>query len=80
MIDSQGILKIGDFGFAKQMGIEATQDSGNKIKGTLGYLSPEQCQSLHINFNSDVFSLGIILYEMCMRKNPFNNQDLNKYF
>lgn len=63
LVSYDGAIKICDFGIAK-----ATSRSNQTVTGTLkgkyGYMSPEQCQCLPLDRRSDVFSLGILLYEL----------------
>jgi serine/threonine protein kinase len=63
LVSYDGAIKICDFGIAK-----ATSRSNQTVTGTLkgkyGYMSPEQCQCLPLDRRSDIFSLGILLYEL----------------
>jgi predicted ATPase len=81
MVSGDGFVKILDFGLAKvtapsgeRPGIHSTTtsvtDSG-LIVGTVGYMSPEQVGGLSLDFRSDQFSFGLILYEMVTGKHPF---------
>jgi serine/threonine protein kinase len=64
MISNEGVVKLLDFGVAKAQGRRTTTLVGT-IKGKIAYLSPEQCTpSSTIDGRSDVFSLGIVLYEL----------------
>lgn len=84
MIARQGPLKVLDFGIAKLTTPEAvTQPPGStqplqvpatqagQILGTVGYMSPEQALGAHVDARSDVFSIGVILYEMLTGQRPF---------
>jgi tetratricopeptide (TPR) repeat protein/predicted Ser/Thr protein kinase len=84
MISSQGHTKVMDFGLAKHllpagdrgdMTRTLTQGSITQqgaVAGTIDYMSPEQAKGQEIDARSDIFSLGIILYEMLTGKNPFS--------
>jgi serine/threonine-protein kinase len=73
MITTDGTLKIVDFGIAR------TREYGDKLTntgefvGTPGYLSPEVCIGKEVDQRSDIFSLGIVFYEMLAGKVPFQN-------
>jgi Tol biopolymer transport system component len=79
MISADGFVKILDFGLAKLIPKAADdtktavkQDTtGAAILGTAGYMSPEQASGAHIDFRSDQFALGTILYEMASGVRPF---------
>ncbi len=73
MIDKNGIAKIMDFGIArsiKENGITGT----NVLIGTPEYMSPEQAEAKQVDQRSDVYSIGIILYEMATGRVPFEGE------
>jgi serine/threonine protein kinase/Tfp pilus assembly protein PilF len=70
MIDKEGNARILDFGIARSLESRGMTQSGHLI-GTPEYMSPEQAQDTGIDQRSDIYSLGIILYEMVTGKVPF---------
>ncbi len=73
MIRKDGIAQIMDFGLAKLQS-SATGSRLTKVgttMGTMGYMSPEQVQGLDVDHRSDIFSFGIVLYEMFAGESPF---------
>ncbi|MFH2056690.1 MAG: protein kinase, partial [bacterium] len=70
MIDTQGRVKLVDFGVAAACEMEKLAESG-LMMGTIGYMSPEQIMASAVDERSDLFSLGIVFYEMITRKSPF---------
>lgn len=65
-------VKITDFGIVKLVGSEKTNTGENY--GSPEYVSPEQAEGASVDTRSDIYSLGIILYEMLTGKPPFHNQ------
>ncbi|MDP1675263.1 MAG: protein kinase [Bacteroidota bacterium] len=71
MIRKDGIVQVMDFGLAKLAGSSRLTKMGSTV-GTLGYMSPEQVQGLDSDHRSDIFSFGVLLYEMLAGRSPFN--------
>merc|ERR1719387_1095922 len=67
-------VKIGDFGISRLM--EGTTDMAVTVVGTPYYMSPEVCRAEPYDTKSDIWALGIVLYEMCMLKHAFESQSL----
>ena len=70
MIRKDGIVQIMDFGLAKLRGATRLTKEGSTV-GTAGYMSPEQVQGQDTDHRSDIFSLGVLLYEMFTGQIPF---------
>ena len=70
MIRKDGIAQIMDFGLAKLKGVSRLTKEGSTV-GTAGYMSPEQVQGQDADHRSDIFSLGVLLYEMFTGQLPF---------
>ncbi|MFA7061202.1 MAG: serine/threonine-protein kinase [Pedobacter sp.] len=78
---SDGRLKITDFGIAHIEDPSAPeQTQAGEILGTPAYMSPEQVLSRNVDGRSDLFSLGIILYELATGSRPFGGQGINAIF
>ncbi len=70
IIDSSGAVKVADFGIARAQGT-GTVVSTDRIMGSVRYMSPEQARGRHTDARSDLYSVGVVLYEMLTGKVPF---------
>ncbi len=74
MILESGLVKVTDFGIAKMMSMGMTQ--AGQILGTPNYMSPEQVKGGAVDGRSDIFALGVILYELVTGEKPFGGQNI----
>ncbi|MCX6132879.1 MAG: protein kinase [Ignavibacteriales bacterium] len=70
MIRKDGRVQIMDFGLAKLKGVSRLTKEGSTV-GTAGYMSPEQVQGQETDHRTDIFSLGVVLYELFTGESPF---------
>jgi len=75
LLDERGLAKLVDFGIAKltaEDGVTVTR----QVLGTVEYMSPEQASGKQVDARSDIYSLGIVLYEMLTGRVPFTGQSV----
>ncbi len=73
MLTDDGTVKIVDFGLAKLKGLTRLTKSGTTL-GTVAYMSPEQALGKEVDQRADIWSLGVILYEMLTEQLPFRGE------
>lgn len=80
MVRPDGYVKVIDFGLAKQirkaagpLGSDLTTQTGS-VMGTVDYMSPEQARGGKVDHRTDIWSLGVVLYEMVAQRRPFGGQ------
>src|SRR4051812_26219417 len=73
MVTYNGVVKLLDFGIAKARGSLGRTNVGT-VKGTTGYMSPEQVRGEELDGRSDVFGLGVVLWEMCTGRRLFSGE------
>jgi len=71
LITRDGQVKVADFGIARAVGSDDSVTQTGLVMGTATYFSPEQAQGLGVDGRSDVYSLGVVLYEMVTGHPPF---------
>ena len=71
LIDSEGKAKVADFGIARVMATATATLNNNDVMGSVHYVSPEQAAGKSVTAQSDIYSLGIVLFEMLTGRVPF---------
>jgi eukaryotic-like serine/threonine-protein kinase len=71
LIASDGQVKVTDFGIAQAMSVEDQLAEEGSVMGTATYFSPEQAEGAAVDGRSDIYSLGVVLYEMLAGRPPF---------
>jgi len=76
LLDKQGKVKVADFGIAKVTGQSTELTVAGSVMGSPQYLSPEQIRGEELDGRSDIFSLGVVLYELLSQKRPFDGDTI----
>jgi len=83
MLRNDGYVKVLDFGIAKRASADGAVDDQSEqdritatgaVLGTAGYMSPEQARGMAVDTRSDIFSLGVLIYEMVVGRRPFTGK------
>ena len=77
MLPKDGTVKIADFGIA-QMEENAEGESADEAVGSIHYISPEQARGEAVDARSDIYSLGVVMYEMLTGKLPFDGETVEQ--
>lgn len=75
VLTESGKIKVADFGIARAANNTTTVNSGNYAVGSAHYLSPEQARGGYTDHRSDIYSLGVVMYEMFTGKLPFDAEE-----
>jgi serine/threonine-protein kinase len=73
MLSPQGVVKVMDFGIAKIVGSSKHLTMTGRKVGSIPYMSPEQITQKEIDHRSDLYSLGVTLYQLCTGRVPFDS-------
>src|SRR5579875_1921367 len=71
LITDEGMVKVTDFGIARAVNTEESLTQTGAVMGTATYFSPEQAEGLGVDARSDIYSLGVVLFEMLTGRPPF---------
>ena len=74
IVTPEGRAKITDFGIARVEASNLTQEG--QLLGTPNYMAPEQIQGAEVDHRADIFSLGVIVYELLTRQKPFQGENM----
>lgn len=76
LINDEDDIKISDFGLSVKL--DNIDDTCNKSSGTIYYMSPQVVQEQEYSFETDVWSLGVLFYELLFKTTPFEKEDSNR--
>jgi len=75
LLNGSGEAKVTDFGIARSLDVQHGMTQTGTVLGTSDYIAPEQAQGQHVDEHTDVYSLGIVLYEMLTGDVPFRGDN-----
>ena len=75
LVTNQGVAKLADFGIAMAVSQADMNKSSDKVMGSVHYFSPEQARGAYVDERSDIYSLGVVLYEMLTGHVPFDGDN-----
>ncbi len=77
ILSPDGLAKVADFGIAKLAGMATQLTQSGSVVGSPQYMSPEQIRGEELDGRSDIFSLGVLLYELLSRRRPFAGETIS---
>ena len=75
LLNGKGEAKVTDFGIARPLEVQEGETQTGTVLGTCDYISPEQAQGRRVDAQSDIYSLGIVLYELLTGDVPFTGDN-----
>src|SRR5579862_8202469 len=75
LLNGDGRAKVTDFGIARSLDVQHGMTQTGTVLGTSDYIAPEQAQGQHVDEHSDVYSLGVVLYELLTSEVPFPGEN-----
>src|SRR5262249_1579857 len=73
LVDYSGVVRVADFGIAQAASNRHKTEVG-QLKGKVAYMSPEQGRAIRVDRRTDIFALGIVLYELATGHHPFRHE------
>lgn len=75
LVSTDGTLKVADFGIARVLNQNTLTMAGKDVVGSVHYISPEQARGTHIDARSDIYSLGVVMYELATGGLPYSGSE-----
>lgn len=75
LVTNQGVAKLADFGIAMPVHEGTMEEKSDKVMGSVHYFSPEQARGAYVDERSDIYSLGVVIYEMLTGHVPYDGDN-----